>query len=556
MSFATEDVAKHNSEKDLYVIVDGGVYDMTKFLPNHPGGKKIVLRVAGQDASKQFWKYHNAAILKKHQHLKIGEIGSGSESSAAPAEQEKQKVLSDPQPSPSTDATTANAVAVPSSSASTPVQDDPASIEYYGELIPYADPSWYQGYASPYYKESHVRIRDEARQWVEDKIMPYCHEWDEAHHVPAEIYKEMGDRGYLAGCLGLGFPTEYTDKRVKSVSPEEWDHFHELIFTDELSRCGSGGVVWNLLGGFGIGCPPVVRFGSEELKKRIIPGILAGDKRICLAITEPDGGSDVANITTTAKLTPDGKHYIVNGEKKWITNGIYADYQTVAVRTGGPGMNGISVLLIEKDMPGVSTRKMLCSGVWSSGTTYITYEDVKVPVGNLIGKENKGFKVIMSNFNHERIGIIIQSNRFARVCYEEAYKYSLKRKTFGVRLFDHPVINMKLAEMARQIEAAHANLEILVYQSECMDEDSLTLLIGGSCALLKAQSTKMFAFCASEAGQIFGGLVFSRGGQGEKVERLLREVKAYAIPGGSEEIMGMLGIKQGHKVAQAMGAKI
>lgn len=203
----------------------------------------------------------------------------------------------------------------------------------------------------------------------------------------------MGEKGYLAGLLGtVHVPDHLIKNRVQSVAPEQWDAFHELIITDELSRCGSGGVVWNLIGGFGIGCPPLARFGQKSVVERVLPGILAGDKRICLAITEPDAGSDVANLTCEAKLTPDGKHYIVNGEKKWITNGIYADYFTTAVRTGGPGFGGISLLLIEKSFPGVETRRMDCQGVWSSGTTYVTFEDVKVPVENVIGKENQGFK--------------------------------------------------------------------------------------------------------------------------------------------------------------------
>lgn len=212
--------------------------------------------------------------------------------------------------------------------------------------------------------------------------------------MPDEIYKAMGTRGYLAGLLGMAYQAEYTTNSIKSVPAEKWDLFHEMLLTDELSRCGSGGFVWNVIGGFGIGCPPMVKFGKKELVKRILPGILAGDKRICLAITEPDAGSDVANLGCEAVLSEDGKHYIVNGEKKWITNGIWCDYFTTAVRTGTKesGMNGVSVLLIERSFGGVSTRKMDCQGVWSSGTTYITFEDVKVPVENLIGKENQGFK--------------------------------------------------------------------------------------------------------------------------------------------------------------------
>jgi len=274
---------------------------------------------------------------------------------------------------------------------------------------------------------------------------------------------------------------------------------------------------------------------------------LRGEKIICLAITEPYAGSDVANLRCEAKKTPDGKHFLVNGEKKWITNGVFADFFTVAVRTGGPGMKGISLLLIERGMPGIITRPMNCSGVWSSGTTYITFEDVKVPVENLIGQENEGFKYIMSNFNHERWGIAVQASRFARVCLEEAIKHAHRRKTFGVRLIDHPVIRNKIAHMARHVEATHAWLELVTYQLSKMTHKEATLRLGGPIALLKAQTTQTFELCAREASQIFGGLAYTRGGQGEKVERLYREVRAYAIPGGSEEIMLDLGVRQALK---------
>ena len=199
---------------------------------------------------------------------------------------------------------------------------------------------------------------------------------------------------------------------------------------------------------------------------------------------------------------------------------------------------------------------MDCQGVWSSGTTYITFEDVKVPVENLIGKENQGFKVVMTNFNHERIGIIIQSLRFARVCYEESVKYASKRKTFGVKLINHPVLRQKLAHMAGRIEACWAWLENMVFQAERMGDTEAMLKLGGAIAGLKAQSTLTFEFCAREASQIFGGLSYSRGGQGAKVERLYRDVRAYAIPGGSEEIMLDLSMRQSMRVAKAMGMKL
>ncbi|KAL7805781.1 acyl-CoA dehydrogenase/oxidase [Trichoderma aethiopicum] len=542
--FTAGDVASHNKPDSLYITIDGDVYDLTKFQDDHPGGKKILQRVAGKDASKQFWKYHNEGILKKYKaKLQVGSLDT------KPKEEPKEEAKPKPAPAPKAVVKKASS----SSSSSSEAESEP--LEAFGDQIPFADPSWYQNYHSPYFNESHAALRAELRQWIESDIEPYVTEWDEAKRVPEEIYQEMGRRGYLAGLLGIKYPTEYVPSGIKSVPPEQWDLFHEMIITDELSRTGSGGFVWNVIGGFGIGGPPLFKFGSKALKDRLAPGILRGEKRICLAITEPDAGSDVANLTCEAKLSDDGKHFIVNGEKKWITNGIWADYFTTAVRTGGPGMNGVSLLLIERG-PGVTTRRMDCQGVWSSGTTYITFEDVKVPVENLLGKQNQGFRVIMTNFNHERMGIIIQSLRFARVCYEESVKYANKRRTFGKKLIEHPVIRMKLAHMARQIEASYSWLESLVYQCDKMGETEAMLRLGGPIAGLKAQSTITFEFCAREASQIFGGLSYSRGGQGGKVERLYRDVRAYAIPGGSEEIMLDLSMRQSLRVAKAMGMKL
>ncbi|KAF2797768.1 acyl-CoA dehydrogenase NM domain-like protein [Melanomma pulvis-pyrius CBS 109.77] len=545
--FSAADVASHNKADNLWLIVDEDVYDLTKFQDDHPGGKKILQRVAGKDASKQFWKYHNESILKKYKkQLQVGSLDSKAADPTPPPAPTQEKEVVKPE------AVSGAVVPQPTAAA----QEAAEAMDPYGDLVPYADPSWYQSYHSPYFNETHAALRDEVRQWVDSEIMPNVTEWEEARKVPETIFEQMGERGYLAGLLGVHYPKDLTNTRVKSVPPEKWDLFHEMIITDELSRAGSGGLVWNLIGGYGIGGPPLVKFGKKEVVKRVVPQILSGEKRICLAITEPDAGSDVANLTCEAKLSEDGKHYIVNGEKKWITNGIWCEYFTTAVRTGGPGANGVSMLLIERSFGGVSTRKMDCQGVWSSGTTYITFEDVKVPVENLIGKENKGFKVIMTNFNHERIGIIIQCLRFSRVCYEESIKYAHKRKTFGKRLIDHPVIRLKLAHMARQIEASYNWLENLIYQCEKMGEMEAMLKLGGAIASLKAQSTTTFEFCAREASQIFGGLSYSRGGQGAKVERLYRDVRAYAIPGGSEEIMLDLSIRQALRVHKALGMKL
>lgn len=418
--------------------------------------------------------------------------------------------------------------------------------------VPFGDPSWLQGWESPYYNDSHRKFAAALRLFVEKEMMPYCHEWDEAKEIPKSLYQKCYEAGFLGGVCG-GWPREYSGEHIiGGVKPEDYDYFHEMILIDELGRCGSGGLMWAIFGGLSIGLPPILNFGSQHLKDKVARDCLQGKKIICLAITEPYAGSDVANIRTTAQLSEDKEYYIVNGEKKWITNGVFADYFTVAVRTGGEGMGGISLLLLEKGMEGITTRQMKCSGVWPSGTTYITFEDVKVPKCNLIGKENQGFKYIMYNFNHERWSIVCQASRLARVCLEESIAYAQKRKTFGQKLIDHPVIRNKIANMAREVEATHSWLESITYQMTRMSHEQQSQRLGGPIALLKAQSTKTFEYCAREAAQIFGGLSYTRGGQGEKIERLYREVRAYAIPGGSEEIMLDLGVRQSLKSASSL----
>ena len=422
----------------------------------------------------------------------------------------------------------------------------------FGSQLPWADPAWYRAHASPYYGPSHAAFRLKVRAFVDKELTSSnCTAWDEKKALPRAIFKKAFEAGLLPGVVGPPWPTALVGRSFNPYPAgtngpnAEFDAFHELILVDEICRCGSGGVVWGLVEGLQIGLPPVLLFGSQALRERIAPSCLRGDKVICLCISEPTHGSDVANLKCDAQLSEDGTHYVVNGEKKWITNGMFADYFTVAVRTGKPGSahKGISFLLIERNMPGVSTRQMLCSGVWASGTAFVTFEDVKVPVDNLIGKQDEAFKYIMYNFNHERWGFVVQANRFARVCLEESAKYAMKRRTFGKRLIEHPVIRWKLAEMARQVEATHAALETLTYQMCTMNKTEQNAKLGGDIALLKVQATKVFEYCAREAAQIFGGASYVRGGQGEKVERLYREVRAYAIPGGSEEILLDFGVR-------------
>jgi len=195
----------------------------------------------------------------------------------------------------------------------------------------------------------------------------------------------------------------------------------------------------------------------------------------------------------------------------------------------------------------VKTTQMECTGLWGSGTAVVTFEDVMVPVEYLVGQENQGFKLLMYNFNHERMGVIIKASRFSRVCYEEAFKYSQKRYTFGKRLIENQVIREKFSHMIRRIESTHALIESVLYQLNKMSHEEARERLGGMTALLKTQATQTFEFCAREASQVFGGLAYTRGGQADKVERLFREARAYTVFAGSEEVMLDLGVRMASK---------
>eukprot|EP01126_Amoeba_proteus_P021520 TRINITY_DN2187_c0_g1_i1.p1 TRINITY_DN2187_c0_g1~~TRINITY_DN2187_c0_g1_i1.p1 ORF type:complete len:546 (-),score=99.66 TRINITY_DN2187_c0_g1_i1:146-1783(-) len=533
-TYTLEEITSHKTEESCWIIINNEVYDVTSFLNDHPGGKKILVRVGGQDASKQFANFHDVkSVLAKYGNdLRIGTVGKSMASMKLvpqPKEQPAPPQKSQPQQKlPPPKAQVENV--------------KPTSPDY--ELVPFGDSSAYQGWHSPYYNESHYRLRDAVRKFVDEELMPHSDEWDRVKTFPIKkVAQKAAAAGILPCVVGHPFPEEYAGSFIAGgVKPSEYDPFHEFVIQNELCRTGGYVAACGWYAGLSIGLPPVLYFGSQELKDRIAGPCLRGEKIICLAITEPTAGSDVAKISCEAKLSPCGKFFIVNGEKKWITNGIYADYFTTAVRTG-EGRNGVSVLLIERG-PGVTTKQMDCMGLTASGTTYITFEDVRVPVSNLLGQLNKGFTIIMHNFNHERMGTNMQANRFARVCYTEAFKYACKRETFGKPLIDHPVIREKLAHMIKKIESTHALIESVLYQLKIMSFAEAQAKLGGVTALLKSQATETFEFCAREASQIFGGLAYTKGGQGAKIERLFREARVFTVFAGSEEIMLDLGVRQ------------
>jgi acyl-CoA dehydrogenase len=375
---------------------------------------------------------------------------------------------------------------------------------------------------SPFLKETHQEWRRELRRFIEREIMPFVDEWEEAGEIPLSLYKKASDFGLRR----MGYPEEY------GGLSEGLDRFHGIVTAEEMARIGAGGISASLMT-HGIGLPPILALGTEEMKRKIAPPVLAGDKHISLAITEPSGGSDVAQIKTRARR--EGDAFVVDGSKMFITGGMRADYFTTAVRTGGEGMSGLSLLLIEADRPGVSRTKLKKQGWWSSDTAALYFDSVRVPAENLIGGENQGFMGIMNNFNGERLGMAAGACASARVCMEEAIAWAQQRQTFGKRLADHQVIRHKIAEMLRQINATTAYLDMSAWRVMNGERPAADL------ALLKVQATLTLEFCAREAMQILGGSGYMRGG---RVERIYREVRVNAIGGGSEEILRDLAARQ------------
>jgi acyl-CoA dehydrogenase len=305
-----------------------------------------------------------------------------------------------------------------------------------------------------------------------------------------------------------------------------------ILLTEELARAGSGGLIASLMS-HGIGTPPIAHVGSHEQKQRFVAPVIAGEKIAALAITEPGGGSDVASLRT--KAVRDGDHYIVNGSKTFITSGLRADFITTAVRTGGDGMGGISLLVIEGDAPGLTRTPLHKMGWWCSDTATLYFDNCRVPVANRIGPENAGFMAIMMNFNNERLMLAAQAWAFAQVCYEESLAYARERQTFGKPLIRNQVIRHKLVDMRMRVEAVKAHIDVLAWRVGQKQFPVAEL------SMLKNHATTALEWVANEAMQIFGGAGYLRG---SKVERIYRETKVLTIGGGSLEIMKDLAAKQ------------
>ncbi|WP_395702555.1 acyl-CoA dehydrogenase family protein [Aquabacterium sp.] len=377
-----------------------------------------------------------------------------------------------------------------------------------------------------YFGPDHEAFRATLREFVGREITPHVDAWDEAGTFPLSLYQ----RAAAIGATGIGF------EEVHGGTPA--DTFFKIVLAEEYSRCGAGGVVASL-GSHTIGLPPVAHGGSAALQERVIPPVLRGEKISALAVTEPSGGSDVAAIRTRA--VRDGDHYLVSGEKTFITSGLRADFLTVAVRTdpASQGANGLSVLVIDGDTPGLTRTALKKMGWWASDTAHLHFDRCRVPAANLVGEEHQGFKILMRNFNTERLFMAAQAYTFAQVCLDEALAWAHERRTFGLPLSERQVVRHKLVDMALKIDAARTLVYELAYRIEHRLAEPQQLV--ARIAMAKVLATQAMQFCADQAVQLLGGMGFMRG---TKSERIYREVKVMMIGGGSEEIMKDLAARQ------------
>lgn len=485
-----------------WIVIDGDVYDCSKFFSMHPGGEEPLRDFYGKDATEAFYGLHRHEVLIKYMpRLVIGRLeGAG----------------------------------------------DPIQIETSGDLstAPFAEAPFFRGEASPFWTAKHLEFRKEVRQWLDINIRPEAERCELSGEPPSqEVYKKIADYGLLAMRIGPGDHLKYAPNGLPlGLKIEEFDYFYEQICHEEVGRLATPGFVDGIGSGMVIGLPPVINFGSEEMKSVVVPEVLRGEKRICLAITEPYAGSDVANIRTTAVLDPTGQFYIVNGTKKWITNGFASSYFTTLVRTGGKGAGGLSFLLIPRT-EGVETKLISTSYSKSAGTAYITFNNVKVPVQNRIGAENAGFYLSMSNFVHERWMIICYIVAASRGILSEVYKWCNQRKAFGKNLLAQPIVQQRLAKMTVEVEAASTALENLTFQMCQMDPIDQGEKLAPNAMLLKYYSTRVAQAVSDDAVNIFGGRAITSGGMGRLIERFNRTYKFAAILGGSEDVLASAAIR-------------
>ncbi len=371
---------------------------------------------------------------------------------------------------------------------------------------------------SPFMTDDHARWRRQVRTFVDREIVPNLVAWEATGTFPDSLFESAA----RTGLLGMGF--------AESIggSNENADPYYRIIFSEEFHRAGSG-VVFADLATHWIGLPPVVQMGSVELLDAVARPVLAGRRKIGFAVTEPSGGSDAGALQTRAERRAD--HWLVNGSKTLISGALRADFLLTAVRTGGPGAGGISLLLIDADSPGVSRAVVPGLAWYNASMGSIEFRDVRVPLDRLIGLENKGFAGLARQFNIERLSGIAATLAMSRLAVAEAIAWARERQTFGKRLIDHQAVRHKLVDLVRRVRCAYAYLDQCVWRIQGGDAAAADI------AMLKITATRTLERCARDAMHLLAGHAYTGA---SRIERIYREARIFAIGGGTEEILADL----------------
>jgi len=372
-----------------------------------------------------------------------------------------------------------------------------------------------------FWSEEQEALRESARTFVQREVLPHLQQWEDEGSLPRSLHLAAAKQGFL----GVSFPEE--------VGGSGGGLSESVALTEALMEAGaSGGVIASLFT-HGIALPHIARSGNQDLVDRFVRPTLAGELVGSLAITEPEGGSDVANIRTRA--VRDGDHYVVNGSKTFITSGVRADFVTTAVRTGGPGHRGISLLVVERGMPGFEvTRSLQKMGWHCSDTAELSYTDVRVPVENLVGEENTGFVQIATAFVTERVGLAVQGYSTGERCLRLAAEHARQRQTFGRPLIENQVVRHKLVEMHRQVDAARVYTREVARRYDAGEQPLVEALHA------KRLGVDAASYCVDQAVQIHGGTGYMHG---TEVERHYRDSRILGIGGGAIEVLDDLAAK-------------
>jgi acyl-CoA dehydrogenase len=363
--------------------------------------------------------------------------------------------------------------------------------------------------------EERTALRASTRRFTQAEIVPHLAAWEEAGAVPRALHRAAA----AADLLGVGFPEWAGGSGGSPVDA--------LVIAEEIILSGGSSGLVAALFTHAIGLPHLVAAGDPALVEKVARPVLAGEKIVSLAVTEPDAGSDVAHLRTRA--VRGGDEYVVSGGKLYITSATRADFFTVAVRTGGDGARGISLLLVERDLPGVSVSAPLKKMGWlCSDTAEIRFDDVRVPAGNLIGEENSGFYSIMNQFAAERLSLAVQAYATAQRCLDLTLAWIRRRETFGRPLASRQVVQHRVAEMARQTDVARTYTRAVVDDWQAGDN------VLARVAMAKNTAVAACDYVVDNAVQLHGGLGYMRESE---VERHYRDSRILGIGGGTNEIM-------------------